>query len=123
MAFAIAGQGFFAVSQKTGEANGLPTFSPQQYYTRAGDFQMDKNGYLVNSANEALNGWPVDPITGTANQNTLAPIQVTQTVYNPVATSTVTLSANLPPRQRSTPPKRRSRQISMCMTHWARCTP
>ena len=29
-------------------ANNLPTFSPQQYYTRAGDFQMDKNGYLVN---------------------------------------------------------------------------
>jgi flagellar hook protein FlgE len=96
LGLAIAGQGFFAVSQKTGEANGLPTFSPQKYYTRAGDFQMDKNGYLVNSANEALNGWPVDPITGTANQNTLAPIQVTQTVYNPVATSTVTLAANLP---------------------------
>ena len=49
---------------------------------------MDKNGYLVNSANEALNGWPVDPATGVVNQNTLAPIQVTQTVYNPVATST-----------------------------------
>jgi flagellar hook protein FlgE len=96
LGLAIAGQGFFAVSQTTGEANGLPTFSPQKYYTRAGDFQMDKNGYLVNSANEALNGWPVDPLTGTANQNTLAPIQVTQTVYNPVATSTVTLAANLP---------------------------
>jgi flagellar hook protein FlgE len=96
LGLAIAGQGFFAVSQKTGEANGLPTFSPQKYYTRAGDFQMDKNGYLVNSANEALDGWPVDPTTGTANQNTLAPIQVTQTVYNPVATSTVTLAANLP---------------------------
>ena len=30
------------------------------------------------------------------NQNTLQPIQVTQTVYNPVATTDVTLSANLP---------------------------
>jgi flagellar hook-basal body protein len=96
LGLAIAGQGFFAVSQKTGEANSLPTFSPQKYYTRAGDFQMDKNGYLVNSANEALNGWPVDPASGVVNQNTLAPIQVTQTVYNPVATSTVTLAANLP---------------------------
>jgi flagellar hook protein FlgE len=96
LGLAIARQGFFAVSQKTGEANGLPTFSPQQYYTRAGDFQMDKNGYLVNSANEALNGWPVDPLTGVANQNTLAPIKVTQTVYNPQPTTTVTLSANLP---------------------------
>ncbi len=94
LGLAIAGQGFFAVSQKTGEADNLPTFSPQKFYSRAGDFQMDKNGYLVNSANEALNGWPVT--NGVVNQNTLAPIQVTQTVYNPVATSTVTLAANLP---------------------------
>jgi flagellar hook protein FlgE len=96
----IAGQGFFAVSQQSGEVNNIPTFDPQQYYTRAGDFQMNKNGYLVNSAGNYLNGWPVtiDPNTGSpvVNQNTLTPIQVTQTVYNPVPTSTVTLSANLP---------------------------
>jgi flagellar hook protein FlgE len=84
------------VSHKIGENNNVPTFSPQKYYTRAGDFQMDKNGYLVNSANEALNGWPVDRVTGAVNQNTLQPIQVTQTVYNPVATTEVTLAANLP---------------------------
>ena len=61
---------------------------------------MDKNGYLVNSAGEFLNGWPVttDPTTGAnvVNQNTLKPIQVSQTVFNPIATGTVTLSANLP---------------------------
>ena len=96
LGLAIAGQGFFAVSQQTGEANNVPTFNAQQYYTRAGDFQMDKNGYLVNSAGQFLNGWPVDPVTGTVNQNTLTPIQVTQTVYNPVATTKVTISANLP---------------------------
>jgi flagellar hook protein FlgE len=100
LGLAIAGQGFFAVSQQNGEANNVPTFDPQQYYTRAGDFQMDKNGYLVNSAGKFLNGWPVvtDPNTGASvvNQNTLTPIQVSQAVYNPVKTSTVTLSANLP---------------------------
>jgi len=96
LGLAIAGQGFFAVSQQDGEVNNLPTFSSQQYYTRAGDFQMDKNGYLVNSAGMFLNGWPVNSQTGVVNQNTLQPIQVTQTVYNPVPTSTVTLSANLP---------------------------
>ena len=96
LGMAIAGQGFFAVSQKTGELNNIPTFSPQKYYTRAGDFQMDKNGYLVNSANEALNGWPVDLNTGLVNQNTLAPIQVTQAVFTPQKTKLVTLSANLP---------------------------
>lgn len=96
LGLAIAGQGFFAVSQQNGEINNLPTFSAQQYYTRAGDFQMDKNGYLVNSAGEFLNGWPVNAQTSVVNQNSLQPIQVTQTVYNPVATSNVVLSANLP---------------------------
>ena len=96
LAMAIAGQGFFAVSQQTGEANGIPTFNPQQFYSRAGDFQLNSDGYLVNSAGQYLNGWSVDPSTGAVNQNSLAPIKVTQTVYNPVATSEVTLSANLP---------------------------
>ena len=96
LGLAIAGQGFFAVSQQSGEVNNIPTFDAQQYYTRAGDFQMDKNGYLVNSAGNYLDGWPVDPQTGAVNRNTLTPIQVTQTVYNPVPTSTVTLAANLP---------------------------
>lgn len=100
LGLAIAGQGFFAVSQQTGQVNNNPTFDQQQFYTRAGDFQMDKNGYLVNSAGEYLNGWPVtvDPTTGAnvVNQNTLNPIQVTQTVYNPEPTTTVNMSANLP---------------------------
>ncbi len=96
LGLAIAGQGFFAVSQQIGTNNNVPVFDQQQYYTRAGDFQMNKDGYLVNSAGEFLNGWPVDSKTGTVNMNTLTPIHVTQTVYNPVATSNVTLSANLP---------------------------
>jgi flagellar hook protein FlgE len=96
LGLAIAGEGFFAVSQSTGEVNSVPTFNPQQFYTRAGDFQLNSSGYLVNSAGEYLNGWSVDSQSGVVNQNTLAPIQVTQAVFNPVATSTVTLSANLP---------------------------
>ena len=95
-ALAVAGQGFFAVSQSTGQVNNVPTFNPQQFYTRAGDFQLNSSGYLVNSAGEYLNGWSIDPATGVVNQNSLTPIQVTQSVYNPVATSNVTLSANLP---------------------------
>jgi flagellar hook protein FlgE len=96
LGLAIAGQGFFAVSQQSGQVGTAPTFNTQQYYSRAGDFQMDSNGYLVNSAGEFLNGWPVNSATGVVNQNTLSPIQVTQSVYNPVETTTATLSANLP---------------------------
>jgi flagellar hook protein FlgE len=96
LGLAISGQGFFAVSEQDGQVNNTLTFSQQQYYSRNGDFQMDSSGYLVNSSGDYLNGWPVDPNTGTVNQNTLQPIQVTQTVYNPVATTKATLSANLP---------------------------
>ncbi|HBK07410.1 MAG TPA: flagellar hook protein FlgE [Acetobacteraceae bacterium] len=96
LGMAIAGQGFFAVSQATGQVNNIPTFNPQQFYTRAGDFTMNSTGYLVNGAGQYLNGWTVDPSSGVVNQNALAPIQVSQSTYNPVATTNVTLSANLP---------------------------
>ncbi len=96
LGLAITGQGFFAVSKQAGTVNSLPTFETQQEYTRAGDFQMDKNGYLVNSAGLFLNGWQVDLATGVVNQNTLTPIRVSQTVFNPIATGNVSISANLP---------------------------
>jgi flagellar hook protein FlgE len=96
LGMAIAGQGFFAVSQPTGQTNGVPTFNPQQFYTRAGDFSMNNSGYLVNSAGQYLNGWAVNSSTGVADQNALVPIQVSQSTYNPVATTNVTLAANLP---------------------------
>ncbi len=96
LGMAIAGQGFFAVSQATGQVNSVPTFNPQQFYTRAGDFTMNSTGYLVNGAGQYLNGWTVDPTSGVVNQNALAPIQVSQSTYNPVSTTNVTLSANLP---------------------------
>ena len=94
LALAISGQGFFAVSEQSGTVNNQPTFNAQQFYTRAGDFQLDDNGYLVNSAGEFLNGWAVS--NGVADQNSLAPIQVSQTVFNPIATDNIDLSANLP---------------------------
>jgi len=96
LGMAIAGQGFFAVSQPTGTTNGVPTFNPQQFYSRAGDFTMNDSGYLVNSAGQYLNGWSVNSATGVVDQNALVPIQINQNTYNPVATSNVTLSANLP---------------------------
>ena len=95
-ALAIAGQGFFAISQQIGTVSGQPSFGAQQFYTRTGDFQMDKDGYLVNSASGFLNGWTVTPATGIADQNSISPIQVTQTTFSPIATTEVALAANLP---------------------------
>lgn len=104
---AISGQGFFVVSQPDGTTSPgatTDTFQAQQYYTRAGDFSEDSNGYLVNSAGDALNGWPVDPTTGAVNTSTLEPIQITQTQYAPVATTSMALEANLPATPSDTTP-------------------
>jgi flagellar hook protein FlgE len=96
LAIAITGQGFFPVSIQNGIASGNPTFAAQPEYTRAGDFTMNSNGYLVNSAGQYLNGWPVDGTTGAADQTVLNPVQVSQTEYDPVATTDVNISGNLP---------------------------
>ena len=96
LGMAIAGQGFFPVSHAVGSGAGALATSPMPYYSRAGDFHLDKGGYIVNSAGEFLNGWSVDPTTGAVNRNAVTPIQVNQTVYKPVATTELTLAANLP---------------------------
>jgi flagellar hook-basal body protein len=96
LAMGIVGQGFFEVSRAESTEEGEAVFSPQRFVTRAGDFQMNRDGFLVNSADDYLNGWSVDPATGVVDRSAVAPIQVTQTVYNPIPTSSVTLSANLP---------------------------
>lgn len=96
LALAISGQGFFTVSQATTTNGATPTFSPQDLYTRDGNFQLNAQGYLVNDSGGYLNGWLAQP-NGQIDTTTLQPIQVSQQVYAPVATSTMTLSANLPP--------------------------
>ncbi len=96
LAMAISGQGFFPVSVVAAGQVGTTNFSPQQYFSRAGNFSMNSSGYLVNSDNGYLNGWPINSTTGVVDSTKLAPIQVTQNVYNPVATTSVKLSANLP---------------------------
>ena len=96
LGMAISGEGFFSVSEQAGvTSTGSPQFSTQQYYTRAGDFKPDANGYLKNSAGEYLNGWTVNA-NGAVNTGALVPIQVSQSHYSPVATSIVSLVANVP---------------------------
>jgi flagellar hook protein FlgE len=56
LGLAIGGQGFFSVAQSRGSAGGLPLFDERQFYTRSGDFRMDRDGYLVNGSNYYLQG-------------------------------------------------------------------
>lgn len=61
---AINGAGFFAVQKPGTFTDGVPVFDGVDRYTRRGDFQLDKSGYLVNGAGYYLEGVPIDPTTG-----------------------------------------------------------
>jgi flagellar hook protein FlgE len=61
---AINGDGFFVVQKPSTFADNRPVFDGIDRYTRRGDFQPDKNGYLVNGAGYYLMGIPVDATTG-----------------------------------------------------------
>ncbi|WP_029085365.1 flagellar hook-basal body complex protein [Bradyrhizobium sp. th.b2] len=61
---AINGNGFFAVQKPGSFTDGAPVFDGVDRYTRRGDFQLNKDGYLVNGAGYYLEGVPIDPTTG-----------------------------------------------------------
>jgi flagellar hook protein FlgE len=94
---AVSGDGYYAVSRVAGvNGTSLPTFEADPLYTRAGDFSVDNNGYLVNNAGYFLNGWNVNPSTGQVAKNQLIQIRLNQLKSDPLATSNITYSANLP---------------------------
>ena len=95
LSLAITGNGFFAVNRPVGEANGLPVFKPQTEYTRAGDFQLNKDNYLVNGSGDFLSGWPANT-AGLVDTSKIIPVKVSQAGFNPIPTSNATLAANLP---------------------------
>ena len=95
LAMAIGGQGFFSVALAKGTTNGQPVFDERQFFTRAGDVALDKDGYLVNGAGYYLQGWPADA-AGNPDRTILNPIRLNQQVFNPVATTKIDLAANLP---------------------------
>jgi flagellar hook protein FlgE len=61
---AINGDGFFVTQKPASYADNRPIFDGISLYTRRGDFQPNKDGYLVNGAGYFLMGIPVDPTTG-----------------------------------------------------------
>jgi len=61
---AVNGDGFFVVAKPSSFVDGRPVFSGTNLYTRRGDFQPDKDGYLVNGAGYYLLGINVDSTTG-----------------------------------------------------------
>ena len=96
---AISGTGFFQVKAPPAAVpqGQQPSFSQQNLYTQAGDFTLNAQGFLVNSAGYYLTAYPVtNPQTKTVNTSTTVPIQVSQLVDAPEATANLNLAANLP---------------------------
>ncbi len=91
---AVAGRGFFVVNQTATAGSG------QFLFTRAGAFNPDQNGNLVNTAGYYLQGWPLtNGTTLPTNTSTLSSVQtvnVANLAGTATPTSTVDLALNLP---------------------------
>jgi flagellar hook protein FlgE len=93
---AINGQGYFVVTQPTGNSGTNPQFSGVNDYTRRGDFQLDNNGYMVNGAGYYLMGIPVNPATGAATASSPQVLQFNNNFLPAQATTSINYAANLP---------------------------
>jgi flagellar hook protein FlgE len=91
---AISGQGFFPVTGASQDSSGQTVFTGNQYYTRAGDFTLNKDGYMVNSSDYYLQGYAI--AGGVVNTATTVPIQISALLDNPQPTTSISYSANLP---------------------------
>ena len=81
---AISGQGFFVLSDGGALA-----------YTRAGAFQVDRDGYIVNSNNQRLQAYPPND-NGGFNTGALNDIQLVTSESAPNATTSAEIVLNLP---------------------------
>lgn len=92
---AINGDGFFVVQKPANYQDNRPIFDGIDLYTRRGDFQPDKNGYLVNGAGYYLMGIPVDATTGNLVGSVPELLQFQNDFLPAQATTQVEYRANL----------------------------
>lgn len=85
---AINGNGFFVVQNESGDT----------YLTRAGDFNRNVSGQLVNSEGYTLMGYPVAPGSASSpgSVSQLTPITVSTAGRTPTPTTSGTFVANVP---------------------------
>ncbi len=81
----VNGQGFFQVQDPNGD----------QFLTRAGEFHLDRNNYLVNNRDQSLLAYSYNNITQAFNLEDPSPIQVNTDVGQPSATSMIEAQFNL----------------------------
>jgi len=87
---AISGRGFFVASNTATGGD--------RVYTRAGGFQVNQDGYVVNSAGQFIQVFPVNA-DGTVSSSSLSaagPLLIPEEFGAPAATTGVALAANFP---------------------------
>ncbi|MEP3428691.1 MAG: flagellar hook-basal body complex protein [Roseibium sp.] len=93
---AINGEGYFVVSKASDFVDGNTTFDDATFFTRGGDFEVNKEGYFVNSGGYFLKGYPLDPLTYNPVGDAPAVIQIDDAPLGASATAGVNYQANLP---------------------------
>lgn len=87
---AISGEGFFAMAPDID--------SGEVIYTRAGEFGVNKDGYIVSNEGWFLRAFPVnaDGQISATSMNATGPIQLPPSVGAPESTTQLTIATNLP---------------------------
>lgn len=91
---AVAGQGFFVVNEAA-----TPGFGDDFYFTRAGSFNPDQNGNLVNAAGYYLQGYDLRTTTPQPSSSTFTGLQtvnISNLSGSAAATTSISLGVNLP---------------------------
>jgi flagellar hook protein FlgE len=92
---AIKGDGYFVVQKPSGFPDGSPTFVGVDLYTRRGDFQLDKDGFLVNGSGYYLKALPIDSVTGNVLGSVPEVLQFTNDFLPSQTTTVIQYRANL----------------------------
>lgn len=93
---ALNAGGFFVVEPKIGQSDGKSVFAGSNYFTRRGDFELDKEGRLVNGAGYYLKGLPVDPSTGNISGSVPEVLKLSNAFLAANETTNINYRANLP---------------------------
>ncbi|MEX2127768.1 MAG: flagellar hook-basal body complex protein [Xanthobacteraceae bacterium] len=92
---AINGDGYFIVQKPSGFPDGIPVFTGVDLYSRRGDFQLDKDGFLVNGTGYYLKVLEVDGTTGNVIGSVPEVLQFSNDFLPAQATTLIEYRANL----------------------------
>jgi flagellar hook protein FlgE len=93
---ALNSNGFFVVEPKVGQSDGNAVFAGTNFFTRRGDFEIDKDGMLVNGAGYYLKGLPIDTRTGNISGSVPEVIKLSNSFLPAQQTNRINYQANLP---------------------------